>query len=663
MEYAEQNGAAVREALSAAGDAVSTLAQAAADAGPGMLALVTAAARLVAALPPELVTILMQTAVALKLVSLAGAGIATAATAVQAFGARLAALQAASVAAGGGLAGVVAAFGALSTAAKATVVVAGIAAVGLALKELANIGQEAPPDIDKMTSSLAKLGHTGKLSGEAARVFGEDYEKLGESLATLARPSNMEKTQQFLTDLIGIDSTPVKNAKEDFNALDEALTNLVKGGKADIAKTALEHSIKNLKEQGFTADEVKGQLDSYKSALADVAFEQQLTAGAMGIFGQAALDTEAILSAQKRAADGLRASIIALNEVNRSAYEAQIGFEQALDDLTASFKEHGATLDEDTDAGRRNGLAMLAAARAQDELIASGLATNESLASMVQQSEVLRTTMMRLATEAFGGNKKAAEEYVNTLLGTPSEIKTLIKAEKEEAISGLKALQEEIDRTPDSTEVTVKTLNGAAIAALEAVGLKVERLPDGQVKVSAGGGALGTLGEIAAALRRLNGQTATTYVRTVRVGGVYGNKQIPVSASGGLLRRAGGGTVSEMQHFPDGGYIQGPGSGTSDSILATFASGAMSRVSNSEYVVRASSVAKYGVAFLDAVNQGRLKVAGYAKGGTVSQAEAQASSAARGALTISHFGQMAGYQRSEFRSALGKTDSLGELVN
>ncbi|CAM5434673.1 hypothetical protein SGLAM104S_09025 [Streptomyces glaucescens] len=160
MQYAEQNGPAVREALSAAGDALSTLAQAAADAGPGMLTLVTAVARLVGALPPELVTVLMQTAVALKVVTLAGAGLATAATAVQAFGTRLAALQAASVAAGGGLAGVAAAFGTLGTAAKATVVVAGIAAVALVLKELASIGQDAPPDIDKMTSSLAKLGHT-----------------------------------------------------------------------------------------------------------------------------------------------------------------------------------------------------------------------------------------------------------------------------------------------------------------------------------------------------------------------------------------------------------------------------------------------------------------------------------------------------------------------
>lgn len=53
-----------------------------------------------------------------------------------------------------------------------------------------------------------------------------------------------------------------------------------------------------------------------------------------------------------------------------------------------------------------------------------------------------------------------------------------------------------------------------------------------------------------------------------------------------------------------GGYLQGPGSGTSDSILA--------RVSNGEYVVRADMVKQYGIGFFDAVNAGR-----YAGGGVI----------------------------------------------
>lgn len=47
--------------------------------------------------------------------------------------------------------------------------------------------------------------------------------------------------------------------------------------------------------------------------------------------------------------------------------------------------------------------------------------------------------------------------------------------------------------------------------------------------------------------------------------------------------------------FATGGYLQGPGTGTSDSIMA--------RVSNGEYIVRAAAVRKLGPDFLDQINQ------------------------------------------------------------
>ncbi|EBW7149679.1 phage tail tape-measure protein [Salmonella enterica subsp. enterica serovar Coeln] len=57
-----------------------------------------------------------------------------------------------------------------------------------------------------------------------------------------------------------------------------------------------------------------------------------------------------------------------------------------------------------------------------------------------------------------------------------------------------------------------------------------------------------------------------------------------------------------------GGYIQGPGTATSDSIPA--------RLSDGEYVVRAAAVSHYGVDFLHALNATRLRK--FAEGGLVS---------------------------------------------
>lgn len=84
-------------------------------------------------------------------------------------------------------------------------------------------------------------------------------------------------------------------------------------------------------------------------------------------------------------------------------------------------------------------------------------------------------------------------------------------------------------------------------------------------------------------------------------------QQLALQAVSGITGLFGGAAgVSVMA--ATGGYIRGPGTGTSDSIPA--------RLSNGEFVVREAMVRKYGVGFLHAINRGRL--AGFANGGLVS---------------------------------------------
>lgn len=54
----------------------------------------------------------------------------------------------------------------------------------------------------------------------------------------------------------------------------------------------------------------------------------------------------------------------------------------------------------------------------------------------------------------------------------------------------------------------------------------------------------------------------------------------------------------KMLQKADGGYIKGPGSGTSDSIPAM--------LSNGEYIVKSAAVNRYGIGFLNAINQMKL---------------------------------------------------------
>lgn len=84
--------------------------------------------------------------------------------------------------------------------------------------------------------------------------------------------------------------------------------------------------------------------------------------------------------------------------------------------------------------------------------------------------------------------------------------------------------------------------------------------------------------------------------------------------------RANGGRVpgyasgGDVQFAPDG-LLSGPGTGRSDDILAMFASGAVGRVSTTEYVVNAASTKKY-LPLLEAINQNKLP--GFASGGLTS---------------------------------------------
>lgn len=76
---------------------------------------------------------------------------------------------------------------------------------------------------------------------------------------------------------------------------------------------------------------------------------------------------------------------------------------------------------------------------------------------------------------------------------------------------------------------------------------------------------------------------------------------------------------STSLNHADGGFIAGPGTGTSDSIL--------SRLSNGEYVINAASVASIGRGTLDHINQhGTLPRLAYATGGAVGSISSSASS-------------------------------------
>ncbi|MER5302130.1 hypothetical protein ABT039_22105 [Streptomyces lasiicapitis] len=494
MDYIRAHGDEARETLSNLGDAVGNLFEGAADAGPMMLTLVNAVARLVAALPPELVGTLIQIAAALKLVQLAGAGMAAAAGGMAVLQTRIAALRATSLAAGGGLAGLRAAFLSLGTAARASVVVAGIGLAAVAISRLMGLGRAAPPDIDKLTTALGRLGRSGKTTGELSRNFGDDLGDLYSKVRNITDPSTVDNVQNALVKVFSLgmaDSTPAKEARARLDSLDEGLARLVKGGKADQAAAAYERLKRAYAAGGKDVGELTGQMDEYKSALADAEFEQELAAAAMGTFGRAAQDTQAKLEAQKASADGLRQSISALNDVNRAAGSAMSAFEQSLDDTTAAVKNHAGAL------RMRDGTLDLGSKKARDaEKVLSDLAANTDAAAAAAREQgkswehvngIFQKGRKAFvdAADGMGLTRAQAEALADSYLKIPDKKSLSLEMRTEDAVTGLNAVIAGIKKTPDAKSITVKALTSDAVTLLESLGFKVTRLKDGRFRVTA----------------------------------------------------------------------------------------------------------------------------------------------------------------------------------
>ncbi len=621
LAYARENGPLVGDTLRQVAEAVARLAVGFSDVGVSALTVINAFAGMVNAIPPSWVSTMVQAYAALKLVRLGIAGV----TAVASAGA-VAQLTAFSRAArfggvGSAIQGVAQRMSGLQKAALGLGVLA-VAAVGV--NELAKRARGAPPDVDKLTTSLKNLAVAGKFTGELKNTFGSVDGLVAKMKRLQVESDKTKKASEgafgfripLLDDAADAIASSINDIskggdsfnalKDDFSSLDKAFAQAASGGNANAAAEAFRMVKAAAKEQGISVSELNKQFPEYRAAVASVKAEQDLAAKGMGVFGQQAQATSTKLEGQRAAADGLRQAITALNEVNQSAYGAQIQFEGAIDSLTGAFKENGSTLNINTEAGRKNGEAMLAAAKSRDELIASGLAAGDSLSSMTGKSDKLRETMVRLATEAFDGNKKKAQEYTNTLLGTPSEVKTLVKAERAEAITGLQAVQAEIRKTPKAKSITVSTLNAAAIKALEAVGYKTKTLKDGRTKVTtANGQAIGSIGAVGRALSNLDGRTARTYtfhsVRTTYISDIVrgkGSLHDAVGATGGLYT----GKDFKYRGYADGGLVNGPGTETSDSVYAPF-------LSKNEFVVNARRTREH-LPLLKAINSGQMGMAG-----------------------------------------------------
>ncbi|MER5601522.1 hypothetical protein [Streptomyces sp. NPDC002265] len=486
MAWARAQGPVVASVLRSVAEALIHVLDGASGVGVSLLQIIDAAARLVSAVPPSAIAAFLQLALALKLTKAAALGLVAARSALAAFGVQLVAMNTAAAAAPGRLAAVRAAVLALSRTAKVALAGTGIGLALLAISELGERSKHVPPDVDKLTESLRRLGSTGKVTGEASKAFGKDLDGLYDSVRSLTDPSTTDKVQQWLVSLGGLtdwDSTPTKNAKGDLDSIDKGLANLVKNGNADLAAAALKRLTAEYGKGGRDTSKFTSELGDYRSALADAKFEQDLAADSMGIFGAQAQTVQQKLNAQRLSADGLRQSIVALSETHRSAFDAETKFEAAVDAVTKSLKDNGKTLDVGTDKGRANRDALSAVAAATEDAATKARengATWETVSGIYDKG---RKTLVDNIV-AITGNRKEAERLASTLLTMPSPSMRL-EMRTEDAVRDFDAVIAAMKKAPNKKSVTVEALTKDAASMLRDLGFTVTHMKDGRFKVSA----------------------------------------------------------------------------------------------------------------------------------------------------------------------------------
>ncbi|MFD5506995.1 hypothetical protein ACFWIB_04360 [Streptomyces sp. NPDC127051] len=536
MQYARENGPLVGETLKNLAQAVGRLLAAASQTGVGLLSVVNAFAKLVNAIPPEVLDRLVQLAVTFKAVQLASAGMALVAPRLAAASAAAAAFTR-SAQFGGVSNAIQGVTQSLTAMQRATIVLAALAAAAMVINELADKAKGAPPDINELTASLKRLGEAGKFTGELKRTFGDMDQFVKQAQEMRAANDMLEKAKPYtglmpmgavIEKLLPKLDSLVNGTKgftataERFKAFDEAFANLAKSGHMEEAANQFRGFEQALLKGGYSAEQVAAAFPQYLAAVSSLKAEQELAARSMGLFGEQAVAVKTKLDAQKASADGLRQAIQALNDVNRSTLDGMIGFEAAIDAAAEAAKKNADSLHATGGVLDLNSEKSRAAAQALSDLAAK---TDEAAA----------------AARESGGSW----DYVNSIYERGRQ--KLIEAAVQMGLTSRQAaaLAEQIQSMPNKTAFLHGNMDDLQ-AKLNAARAQLATVPDSRrAELRA------SIGDLEAKVNRARADLnslddRTVYIRTIYQKFTEAHPGGQAQAHGGVIGAAAGGPRSRM---------------------------------------------------------------------------------------------------------------------
>src|SRR5690606_20926817 len=311
-----------------------------------------------------------------------------------------------------------------------------LAGVALIAAEIVRQSNQLNPNIAALSVGLERFAREGQLSGEAARILGQDMEDLAYAIDSVsAHP--VEATLATVAEALTLFTyAPFTEAQERIESLDQSLASMVTSGNAQEAARVIEL----LSEKtGRSIEEIKRAVPGYTSAL-EVASEKAKEAGKSS--GDAADGIDELGVSAAESAEQVKGLVDSISDLNTEFYDARAAardYEQALDDANKTIRENGANLDITTEAGRRNEAALDALAKAA---LQSAEATLKAAAENGNLGSVLPGVLDRLqqqkgdfisAAIAAGMEREEAKKLADQLYKLPDEVVTLIEADTSSA--------------------------------------------------------------------------------------------------------------------------------------------------------------------------------------------------------------------------------------
>lgn len=547
-------------------------------------------------------------------------------------------------------------------------------------------------NMDNLTKSLVKFGNTGKVTGEAARVFGDDMNKVSHAAKEIGDPNLWDRTYHAFTRIgnaIHINGDDWQRSRDTMHDADKALQDLAKGGHADAAAAVFKKMAEKAAEGGTSLAALKKSVPGYTKMVKDNAAAQQLAAVTMGIYGDAAVKVQADLDAQRQAADGLKQSIEALNDAHRQAAGDQIAMESSIADATAMIKgsmsvmkDSSLGLSVNTAAGRANRQALLQLAQSTSAYAVSKLQETGSYSKASAIYERGREQFIKLA-EAAGQTNAEAQKLADTWLKMPDRTlafkgdisdldrklldaqakldglkqkrATAVGADKKQYDGQIKAAQDELDALKQKRKVVVdasttifdqdirnaqsavdalkqkrKVAVGADKAKLDTAIVAAQKKVDALQQKKATVIRLSDLVSkgVASAQNLIDAMHGKTVTVTVMINGKKTGVDPDKYYSQGPHRF--GGLIKRAS----GGVVQAyPGGGHATGPGGPTSDMIHALISNGEFVVRSAAVKKYGRNFMNMINRGMFPK--FATGGPVGSTSASGvSGGISGASTV-----------------------------